>query len=794
MLIPQVLLSQSQKRKQVILLSFKVYNLITFKLNILGSVTKKNGGWSESQTQDNPSKKLPETIIEEGNSKVETPIKIKKEETKVEIVDVGEQNLENDTVTSDVATEDLLIAEEKNDNDDISANKIKKRNSVDDSKYDNENKEDSSPRYQSSRAAAMLAKTRLSSKGKFDDKIDDSKGDNAAQNDQSQWVQCDACLKWRKIPIIVDTDVLSKESWFCNMNVWDHFHSSCDIPEESSDTIVDNDNDHSPKKKSNKGRKKSSNNFHEDDLSDKEQFDGTGRKRSVQKNISGSKSPVVEKVDWVQCNKCEKWRKVPGHINVTELPEVWYCSLNKWAPLMAKCSAKEESEPIGDEDKIDKGNKGKRGPGITTPIHSIIGSLPDGLKKVTQWVQCERRNCKKWRKLPGHVDMSQLPEKWYCEMNKWDIERASCDADETDSESELQANAKSRTQLIMNNSKGSGALSYRRIIFGHDGRIRTSFSEKNKNGYGLFSFVEAHRPNDANDYVDPTRRINYWSSSAYNESVVNSDIHSKGRIKKDKDTNKITDYEDTKFLKRSQKNENCEREPSYLIDCIRRIHSMDNVPKYVSTTPIQRCKTIRCYNELKLVDRANIECKIVKSCLLSSPTTSITMQNLLKVISSSRFLDFMEEICRQNMEIESLRAAVRRLELRGELEVVVNTIGEFVVQGVNSQHSDNIDQTLVQSSYGFQGLPLKLRKSSASISESKLINENLDRNEEINEKVEKKVEVSTANEQAKINIIALESVSTDDTNTVIVLDTGMTNVAETKIDMGTDNFENDFSR
>jgi hypothetical protein len=124
------------------------------------------------------------------------------------------------------------------------------------------------------------------------------------------------------------------------------------------------------------------------------------------------------------------------------------------------------------------------------------------------------------------------------------------------------------------------------------------------------------------------------------------------------------------------------------------------------------------------------------------------MQNLLKVISSSRFLDFMEEICRQNMEIESLRAAVRRLELRGELEVVVNTIGEFVVQGVNSQHSDNIDQnnidqnnidqTLVQSSYAFQGLPLKLRKSSASTSES--INENLDRNEEINEKVEKKVE------------------------------------------------------
>jgi hypothetical protein len=42
---------------------------------------------------------------------------------------------------------------------------------------------------------------------------------------------------------------------------------------------------------------------------------------------------------------------------------------------------------------------------------------------VTQWVQCERQNCKKWRKLPAHVNMSTLPEKWYCEMNKWDTER-----------------------------------------------------------------------------------------------------------------------------------------------------------------------------------------------------------------------------------------------------------------------------------------------------------------------------------------------------------------------------------
>ena len=55
--------------------------------------------------------------------------------------------------------------------------------------------------------------------------------------------------------------------------------------------------------------------------------------------------------------------------------------------------------------------------------------------QVIQWVQCERQTCKKWRKLPGSVDMSTLPETWYCEMNKWDPDRAYCGGpEETDSE------------------------------------------------------------------------------------------------------------------------------------------------------------------------------------------------------------------------------------------------------------------------------------------------------------------------------------------------------------------------
>jgi hypothetical protein len=42
-----------------------------------------------------------------------------------------------------------------------------------------------------------------------------------------------------------------------------------------------------------------------------------------------------------------------------------------------------------------------------------------GVKK-QQWVQCERRSCGKWRKVPGAVDHASLPDKWFCEMNYWD--------------------------------------------------------------------------------------------------------------------------------------------------------------------------------------------------------------------------------------------------------------------------------------------------------------------------------------------------------------------------------------
>ena len=51
---------------------------------------------------------------------------------------------------------------------------------------------------------------------------------------------------------------------------------------------------------------------------------------------------------------------------------------------------------------------------------------------VANWVQCEDPKCLKWRKLPWHVDVDLLPDKFYCKDNVWNPSRQTCDAEEDD--------------------------------------------------------------------------------------------------------------------------------------------------------------------------------------------------------------------------------------------------------------------------------------------------------------------------------------------------------------------------
>ena len=403
--------------------------------------------------------------------------------------------------------------------------------SADKGKNSGEDGLDTTPRYQSKRAASAAATDKISARGQhiginteleMQAQITSTAKAKKAGTLQAQWVQCDKCSKWRSIPGSVDMDSLP-EKWFCSLNQWDALRDKCTVEEEVlevEDAFVELDSAEIARLKK-----------------EAEAFAALNEPQYLQNGVSGRKSgdallgppPAVVEVNWIQCDKCDKWRKVPLSIDTETLPDSWECTMNTWNLLYAKCSAKEEEDepelmlPLPGSGAFLGAKSGSRGRASSTASMNQGPVDPDApIKTVVQWVQCERKNCKKWRKLPGHVDLSQLPEKWYCEMNSYNPDRASCDVEE-DSDTEDTAKAGgAQTQLILANSKGPSSLSYRRIIYGTDGKVRPIYSEKNKTGHGIFSHVEPRRHNNndksSNDtYVEPVKRMSYWSSSMYDE-------------------------------------------------------------------------------------------------------------------------------------------------------------------------------------------------------------------------------------------------------------------------------------
>lgn len=67
----------------------------------------------------------------------------------------------------------------------------------------------------------------------------------------------------------------------------------------------------------------------------------TGGKSRKAVKPDGIKKTVLE---WAQCEKCNKWRKLPQHIKSSTLPDKWYCSMNHWDPVRASCSVPEEAD------------------------------------------------------------------------------------------------------------------------------------------------------------------------------------------------------------------------------------------------------------------------------------------------------------------------------------------------------------------------------------------------------------------------------------------------------------------
>ena len=582
----------------------------------------------------------------------------------------------------------------------------------------------------------------------------------------AHWVACDQCGKWRKLPGSVDASTLP-DKWYCSMNQWDSLRNSCSVEEE---VYLDPALESTPKSGMGKSRSAGSLSSLDSDItsvskkgrisrgkkpirSEEETFDDEDRKdglRGSRGNKRRSKSagrseldPVAEDmVSWVQCNKCSKWRKVPADIG-DALPDVWHCTMNTWAPAYAKCSVKEEGDEKVDEGKAVKDKKTtSTGPGrgryvrvnrksemeasnIAQATATALAAGKTVVKKI-QWVQCERKNCKKWRKIPIEVNLESLPELWYCEMNRWDPERASCEiAEDSDDEGDQPANQAARTQLILGNSKGPGTLSYRRLIFGADGRLRPFYSEKNKNGYGLFSFTEVFRPADTDEYILPIRRIAYWSSSAFDSSSQVTVQPKKKRKNEEEEPPEAPKIDFQSSCSKFRPDQSTD-----LLDCIHRLSGSCNDPVLDDPAPLPKLsKAFPPKKRYGLFRRMQLACCVVQNYLLmfSGEPQPQTFDDIFHGISSLIFFQNPEfEYCRATMGKCELRDTLHCLDQKGTVEATFDNDGDLsfrlllqrsVEQGVPI--TPNTCPALLASSeptpLGGKALPLKMRKRKIGI-------------------------------------------------------------------------------
>ena len=640
----------------------------------------------------------------------------------------------------------------------------------------------STPRYQSSRAAAQVAKTKLSSRGT---KVETNEGDtengdkylSTKLDDEAlplQWVSCDNCSKWRSIPGEIDLSALP-EQWYCSMNEWDSARNSCEAEE-----YTEPEQPEIQKETKNKNKRKSEGG--EDDFDD---FESSGKRRGNYKIQDSRSAPVavVEKVNWVECSRCKKWRKAPLSIDVESLPDTWHCALNTWNIATAKCSVKEETDEPAILESYDKqAAPASTGRGyhrrnntstndssaVNTPSgsHTPGGGAEPVAKKVIQWVQCERKSCKKWRKIPGHVDLSKLPEKWFCEMNQWDTDRASCDVPDSDAETETVKDPNARSQLITGNTKGPGTLSYRRIIFGTDGKVRPTYNEKNKIGYGIFSEIQRKNENHDDskiekDSFEPLKRIEYWWSKSYNEKAAHSSIvedekanqnnkngnrrgHGNEKEKEFPNSPRVstapwgatssnpalaqmssslskfpitgvaetveTIFEEKEISEKSEGNSIVHAAPPIdFLNATRKLGGYNHAD-LPHIGPIKHHKRLASYQKLTLMERERIECTVIRSCLLAgSLNTPISLSELMKILQSAHFHADEVEVCKRNMSLEHVKSVIRRLEIQGEAIASILTSGELCISLVPI-YGSSPKLLLATKEFLHQGIPLKLRK------------------------------------------------------------------------------------
>ncbi|KAF0686797.1 Aste57867_21419 [Aphanomyces stellatus] len=226
-------------------------------------------------------------------------------------------------------------------------------------------------------ADAVAAKAALSARNKKKKKKKRTRGtttptaDALDETEEAKWVQCDSCKKWRTVPQELDLDAMSDKAWYCKMNHWDAAYASCDVPEE----VVE------PKAK----------------------------KPKIEP--ADAPSPVIAPPPPVPSPPLPVPAATPKPLPKAE-PEKKEAKLSKKQQARLKVQQKQAA-------KAQQGAAAAATPAaMATTAHKEI-----------EWVQCESVACGKWRVVPPTIDIASLPIKWYCSLNTWAPELATCAAE-----------------------------------------------------------------------------------------------------------------------------------------------------------------------------------------------------------------------------------------------------------------------------------------------------------------------------------------------------------------------------
>jgi hypothetical protein len=137
--------------------------------------------------------------------------------------------------------------------------------------------------------------------------------------------------------------------------------------------------------------------------------------------------------------------------------------------------------------------------------------------------------------------------------------------------------------------------------------------------------------------------------------------------------------------------------------------------------PKKISKSWTLLSKIPLFRRQNLECTVVMSCFISTPSSQLSFSKLLSLISTCRFADVEVDACREYLGAEGLKGVVKRLEDRGLVEVSYTSTGQLNVDvlppvaqiaqncAVRGAVSASV-ATGISPAWTKQGLPLKLRK------------------------------------------------------------------------------------